>query len=149
MNASVKLLPLGNWLKNTGVAKRLIHWLKEGSSPEKLALSIALGVVIGTFPLFGIPTLLCGLAAAVWRLNFPVLQLVNSLMYPVQIALLWPFAWFGGVLFGVHHRWTTLAGAFAVALHSAVAWLCFAIPAALIIYAAARRVLLRYRCRMA
>lgn len=152
VNDSVKFLPLGNWLRNRRVADRLKHWLKEGSSPEKLALSIALGVAIGTFPLLGVPTLLCGIAAAALRLNFPVLQLVNSLMYPLQIALLWPFARLGGQLFGggsFTHGWADMTTLAAVALHTTAAWFCFAIPAALIIYHAAHRLLIRYKARTA
>lgn len=152
MNDSVKFLPLGNWLRNRRVGDRLKHWLKEGSSPEKLALSIALGVAIGTFPLFGVPTLLCGIAAAVLRLNFPMLQLVNSLMYPLQIALLWPFARLGRELFGggtFTHGWADMTTLVTVALHTTAAWFCFAIPAAVIIYCAAHRFLIRYKTRTA
>lgn len=152
MNDSVKFLPLGRRLRNSRVADRLRHWLKEGSSPEKLALSIALGVAIGTFPLFGVPTLLCGVAAAALRLNFPVLQLVNSLMYPLQIALLWPFARLGGQLFGggsFTDGWANMTSLMTLALHTTAAWFCFAIPAALIIYHAAHRLLIRYRARTA
>jgi hypothetical protein len=58
---------------------------------ERLAVSLALGAVLGVFPVVGVPTFLCGAVAAVWRLNFPALQLMNYVVYPLQIALLWPF----------------------------------------------------------
>jgi hypothetical protein len=44
---------------------------------EKLAVSLALGAVLGVFPVVGVPTLMCGPVAAVWRLNFPPWQLMN------------------------------------------------------------------------
>lgn len=121
--------------------ERLAAWLKDERSTEKLAVSLALGAVLGVFPVLGIPTFLCGAAAAVWRLNFPALQLMNYLVYPLQIALLWPFARFGGALFGVSHRLRGLAGLTAMAYHTTAAWLCFAIPAGLLLYLALRRLL--------
>jgi len=108
---------------------------------EKLAVSLALGAVLGIFPVLGVPTFLCGAVAAVWRLNFPALQLMNYVVYPLQIALLWPFARFGGALFGVSHRLRGLAGLVVMTFHTAAAWLCFAIPAGLLLYLALRYVL--------
>jgi len=45
--------------------ERLAAWLKDESSIEKLAVSLALGAVLGVFPVVGVPTLLCGAVAAV------------------------------------------------------------------------------------
>ena len=118
--------------------ERLAVWLKDESAMEKLAVSLALGAVLGVFPVFGVPTFLCGAVAAVWRLNFPALQLMNYVVYPLQIALFWPFARFGGALFGVSHRLRGLAGLMALTFHSAAAWLCFAVPAGLLLYLALR-----------
>jgi uncharacterized protein (DUF2062 family) len=71
-----------------------------GATPQRLAWSIALGVVIGINPLLGSTTLLClGLAAA-FRLNLAASQLANHLMYPVEIVLLLPFLRFGASAFG-------------------------------------------------
>jgi uncharacterized protein (DUF2062 family) len=60
-----------------------------------------MGMVIGIFPVVGITTLLSAIAAMVFRLNMPAMQVVNYLVYPLQIALLIPFFHFGAVLFGV------------------------------------------------
>jgi uncharacterized protein (DUF2062 family) len=123
------------WAK---AVKRFSHWLREGVSVEKLALSIAIGFVLGICPLLGIPTVLCGIAAVALRLNFPALQLVNYLVYPLQIILLWPFARLGRLLFGA------ASGFWATALHTTVAWGCFALPAGFVAYMLMRR-LLRHR----
>lgn len=120
------------------VRERLAAWLQDESSVEKLAVSLALGAVLGVFPVLGVPTFLCGAAAAVWRLNFPALQLMNYVVYPLQIALLWPFSRFGAALFGVSHRVRGLAGWLALSFHTAAAWLCFAVPAGLLLYFALR-----------
>ena len=65
--------------------------LRQGVTPEKMALSLALGGALGVFPALGCTTLLCTLVAIVLRLNLPAIQIVNYFVYPIQIALLLPF----------------------------------------------------------
>jgi len=74
--------------------------LRQGITPEKIAMSIAWGVVIGIFPGVGTTTLLCTIVAVVLRLNLPIIQLANWLVYPLQIALLLPFFFIGACVFG-------------------------------------------------
>lgn len=81
----------------------VVTQLKQGITPEKIALTIALGAVIGMFPILGATTLLCGIVAAWLKLNQPIIQLVNYLMYPVQIILLLPFYRAGETLLGREH----------------------------------------------
>jgi uncharacterized protein (DUF2062 family) len=69
----------------------IIGLLKQGVTPEKMALSMALGVTLGIFPALGWTTALCAIAALALRLNLPAIQIVNYFMYPAQIALLIPF----------------------------------------------------------
>lgn len=73
--------------------------LRQGITPEKIALTAALGAAIAVFPILGSTTLLCGLAAWALGLNQPIIQLVNYLCYPLQFVLLLPFyragEWFG------------------------------------------------------
>lgn len=78
----------------------LIDLLRQGITPEKLALSISLGITLGVTPVLGSTSLLCFLAAVLLRLNLPAIQLVNYLVYPLQFALLVPFLRLGGWLFG-------------------------------------------------
>jgi uncharacterized protein (DUF2062 family) len=78
----------------------IITQLKQGVTPEKLALTVALGTVLGIFPILGSTTLLCGFAAVALRLNQPVIHLVNYLAYPVQLALIIPIYRAGEKLFG-------------------------------------------------
>ena len=77
----------------------IVGQLKQGTTPQLIALTIAAGVVIGIFPILGATTLLCAVFAAALKLNQPVIQLVNYLIYPVQIALLFPFYRLGEKLF--------------------------------------------------
>ena len=79
----------------------LIVLLKQGLSPEKLALTVGFGIMIGIFPMLGSTTFLCILIGFLVSLNQPALQVVNHCMYPLQILLLLPFLQLGNRLFQV------------------------------------------------
>lgn len=79
----------------------LISFLKQGLSPRNLALCVALGVTLGTFPMLGSTTLLCTVVALALRLNIPAIQLINYFIYPFQLALFIPFIRAGEMLFGI------------------------------------------------
>ncbi|NIR52748.1 DUF2062 domain-containing protein [candidate division KSB1 bacterium] len=81
------------------IIKPIVRLLKQGITPEKIALSIAFGVTLGIFPVLGSTTILCTIAAVTLSLNLPAIQLVNYLVYPLQILLLIPFYRAGAVLF--------------------------------------------------
>ncbi len=82
------------------IVSPVLRLLKSGVTPEKMTLSLVFGLYIGVFPLIGATTILCTIAALVFRLNFPAIQLVNYLSYPLQIAFLLPFYSAGAWLFG-------------------------------------------------
>lgn len=73
--------------------------LTQGVSPHHLALSCALGITLGIFPILGSTTLLCFLAGILFKLNQPAIQAVNYLIYPVQLALFPVFIRTGEKLF--------------------------------------------------
>ncbi len=81
------------------VADPIFALLKQGITPEKIALSIAVGVALGVFPVLGSTTALCAAAAIALRLNLPAIQLVNWLVYPLQILLLMPFIRLGEAIY--------------------------------------------------
>ncbi len=83
-----------NYVKNV-----LAQALYQGLTPRKLALTFAFGVILGIFPVFGVTTLLCFAAAFLFRLNIPVIQLVNYLIAPLQLILIIPFIQAGIYLF--------------------------------------------------
>jgi uncharacterized protein (DUF2062 family) len=78
-----------------------IELLKQGVTPEKIALTVALGVSIGVTPVIGSTTMLCTLAAISLRLNLPAILLVNGVVYPLQLTLLVPFLRAGAWMFRV------------------------------------------------
>lgn len=79
----------------------MLKALKQGITPRKLALTCALGVVLGLFPIFGTTTILCFAAAAIFRLNIPVIQLVNYLIAPLQLILIAPLIKIGFQVLGL------------------------------------------------
>ncbi len=85
------------------IASPVVDLLRQGVTPEKMALSLALGVALGVFPVLGTTTALCALAAFMLKLNLPAIQIVNYFVYPLQIALLIPFFRLGEKLFGAPH----------------------------------------------
>jgi uncharacterized protein (DUF2062 family) len=74
--------------------------LTRGVSPEKLALTVALGVAGGLFPFLGFTTALCFLLALAFRLNQPVIHVVNQLLWPVQLPMIAVYVKFGARLYG-------------------------------------------------
>ena len=114
-----------------------IELLRQGMSPEKIALTIALGIMLGVTPVLGSTTVLCTLAALALRLNLPAIQLVNAVVYPLQIILLIPFFKLGALLFrtsaaaisvkGIEAMihagiWNAIGSLWILTLHALVVW---------------------------
>lgn len=70
------------------IVEPVVVLIKGGISPERISLGMACAIVLGVFPVLGATTILCGLAAIIFRLNLPATQLVNYLVYPLQIMLI-------------------------------------------------------------
>jgi len=85
------------------VIKPLVKLLRQGVTPEKLALSLALSATLAVIPAFGWSVWLCGLAGLAFGLNLPAMQAVNYFLYPAQVALLLPFFRLGEKLFRTPH----------------------------------------------
>lgn len=78
----------------------LLAQLRQGVSPQALALTLAIGGTLGIMPILGISTVLCGVLAVWLRLNQPAIQLVNYLAYPLQLAVMFPYYRAGEWLYG-------------------------------------------------
>ena len=89
--------------------------LRQGVTPDKLAWSLSLGVVLGLVPVLGVSTAACALAAVALRLNLPAIQLVNYLLTPLQLLLIIPQLRFG--------EWLVQAPPFPITLESGLALL--------------------------
>ena len=115
--------------------------LRMGADPDKLAWSLALGVVVGVNPLLGSTTVVAlGLASA-FRLNIVASQVGNHAMYPVEILMFPVFIKLGDLLFGTQklpleggalwhaakdHPWDTTRLLWSWEWHALVVWAMFA-----------------------
>jgi uncharacterized protein (DUF2062 family) len=131
-------------------------WLRQGISPRRLALTLALGFAIGCFPIIGVTTAICLVVATSLRLNLPAIQAANWAAMPFQVALLVPFVRLGGRLFGfgsgqavefgalLHASpFQMISGMGSLAGQALLAWLIIAVPAVLLM-TATLTVLLRH-----
>lgn len=132
--------------------------LRQGVTPEKIALSIAVGGIVGIFPVLGTTTVLVTLAAAALRLNLVAVHTVHYAMTPLQVLLIIPFVRVGehivgaakqplsigaglelishGVLHAVAVLWDAI-------VHAIVGWLAIGPAALLLCHWAARYFLAR------
>lgn len=130
------------------VCYRLKLLATSGLSPRSLTLTLCIGGALGILPLIWGTSFICLWLAHRFRLNHLVLQSVNYLLYPAQIALLIPFCKLGLLL----APWgptvlpdqlstimqTGISGTFTLLLwltfKALVAWLVTVPPAALLMY---------------
>ena len=73
------------------VVAPVVQQLKQGVTPEKLALSLALGAVVSVMPMLGVTTLVALALSAMLRLNHVAVVAANYAAYPLQIVLFIPF----------------------------------------------------------
>lgn len=73
----------------------LLGLLQHGMRPDRLALCVAIGIVVGNIPILGLSTALCAAIALALRLNLPAMQLVQALMAPTQLLLIIPYVRLG------------------------------------------------------
>jgi uncharacterized protein (DUF2062 family) len=106
----------------------------DGLSPDAAALIVAIGFVLGTFPVYGCPTLFCTLAALLLRLNWPALQLVNQLTAPLQIALLAPFARLGSRMIPSPAAAPAVWKLSAAVLEAITGWFLVCVPLGILLY---------------
>ena len=114
----------------------------QSMSPEAVASVVVLGLVFGVFPAPICPTIFCALAALALRLNPPAIQLVNYLVYPLQIALAAPFVALGKLLFrsvpgaaSAHPAvWQVASVVWTAGAHAAAAWFCVCVPLGALLY---------------
>ena len=127
--------------------------MTQGITPEKIALTLAVGSALALFPIIGTTTLLCLLAGILLKLNQPIIQLVNMLCatihFPVIVCLFRMGHWMYGVPNArigagmIHHMLDTFwedPGKFferfgVDALHAIVAWAAVAPVWMLLVYA--------------
>ena len=78
----------------------IIRQLTQGVSPEKIALSLAVGSALALFPILGTTTTLCLLAGVLLGLNQPITQAVNALCIFIYVPFIVAFVRLGDALSG-------------------------------------------------
>ena len=134
----------------------VVGLLRMGADPNKLAWSLALGVVVGVNPLLGSTTLVALGLASVFRLNIVASQVGNHAVYPLEWLLFPVFIKMGDVVFRTdklplqghdlwyaakHHPWHTTRLLWRWEWHALVVWAVFAAVAAPLIAMASEPVL--------
>jgi uncharacterized protein (DUF2062 family) len=140
------LLPIRNALKN-------------GLSQRRLATSLALAITIGLIPFYGFTTIIVGIVAYAFRLDFLLMQAVHYIVHPIQIALIIPFFKAGNLFIGkndinftVHEYiglfkadfWMALSELWKINLSAILIWSLIAIPMFYILYYFFRYTIRRY-----
>ena len=136
------LVRRGSFMTRASIQHRIGAWLRQGISPRRLALTLALGTAIGCIPVVGVPTVLCAAVALALRLNQPAIQAANYAVMPAQLILIVPFVRLGGWLLASGARsqisatqllhsspWHMAGGLGRMAAQALVAWLVVAVPA--------------------
>ncbi len=128
------------WLRKRIVAS-LLTLLKQGMAPNKLALCVGIGIVVGNIPILGVSSILCGLLALIFSLNLAAIQLVQAAMAPTQILLIIPFVRLGEWILRAPHQPLSIKEGMAIIekgarhavvvlwdaiIHAAFAWLLVA-----------------------
>jgi uncharacterized protein (DUF2062 family) len=76
----------------------LVALLTQGVTPDKLAATLAVGVACSLFPFLGTTSVL-NLGVGLWlRMNQPLLQTLNQVLGPVQLAMILVHVRIGEVL---------------------------------------------------
>ena len=81
--------------------KKLIGFFKQGTSPEGMAISTTVGVLLGIFPVFGVTTWAATIIGVRFKLNVPLILALLYIVMPVQLALIIPFLRLGEWLYQV------------------------------------------------
>jgi uncharacterized protein (DUF2062 family) len=140
--------PVNHWLHSKIVAP-LLTLMRQGMSPNRLAICVAIGIVVGNIPILGISTLLCTALALGFRLNLPAIQIVQAFMAPTQLLLIIPFVRLGEWMLQVPRQPLSIKAGLALIaqgaahavvvlweaiLHAGLAWLVVAPFAVLLLY---------------
>lgn len=133
--------------------------LKQGITPHKVSMSLSFGFIFGISPIVGSSTLLCAIAAFMFRLNMVVIQLVNYAAYPLQVLLILPYITLGGFITGVKpfdytieqimqkvadDYWQAAVELWELAALALVGWLATVVPIYFLIYISSRWIIRRF-----
>jgi len=88
----------GFWQRR--VVNPIKHQLTQGVTPRRVTFTLGVGTVCSVLPFLGFTTVLNLLVGLVLRLNQPILQVLNQLLSPVQLALILVYVRIGEFIWG-------------------------------------------------
>jgi len=95
---AVPAAPPGFWRRR--FVQPVLNQLTQGVTPDRIAATLATGTVCSLLPFLGFTTLLnLGVGLAL-RMNQPILQALNQLLGPLQLALILVYVRGGELLWG-------------------------------------------------
>ena len=102
------LYPPGATFWQRRVLFPIVKQLTQGITPEKIALTLAVGSAFAFFPILGTTTILCLIVGITLRLNQPLIQLVNALCPLPHLLIIYFMFRLGGFIFGVQPMHTSV-----------------------------------------
>lgn len=139
---------------------KLLPILTQGTTPHKLALTIAISISMGIVPLLGVNSVACAAIAIIWGLNVPLMQILMWAFFPLQLFLYMKFFSLASFLFNrevfsmtllqfwdlLKSDWLLALQKFALGnLFAIAAWAIISIPLTIACYYLARFVILKTR----
>jgi len=98
----ISTLPPRNFFQRL-IVDPIVAQLTQGLTPEKIALTIAVGSSIAMFPLLGTTTIICLIVGVFMKLNQPIIQAVNYACTPIHIPFIFYSFYWGERIFGESH----------------------------------------------
>ena len=88
----------GFWQRR--VVQPVLTQLRQGVTPDRIALTLGVGTACSLLPFFGLTSLLNLGAGVALKMNQPILHMLNWLLGPVQLALILVYVRAGEILWG-------------------------------------------------
>jgi uncharacterized protein (DUF2062 family) len=82
--------------------------LTQGVAPDQIAATVAVGTACSLFPIFGVTSIVNLIVGLGLRMNQPILQSLNQLLGPLQIALILVYVRMGEFIWQSSERHFTL-----------------------------------------
>lgn len=131
------------------VSNKIKELFKQGLSPQKIAESIIVAILLTIIPVPGVSTLLISVVSLKRKLNLPIMIAISYLFWPLQILLILPFIRLGASIFEVPTSKHTLEEIMYLAQNNFFkmlgqlsfellcglgSWLLLVLPASIVIY---------------
>ena len=99
--------PEGFWHRR--VLRPIRAQLTQGVAPDQISATLAVGTACALFPIFGVTSLVCLAVGIPLRMNQPILQTLNQLLGPVQVAMILVYVRIGEFIWRSSEHQLTIA----------------------------------------